>query len=70
MEESGSEIDHYDLLPDKLIVYAWPNAGGTKFDFQFRVRYGIHAKTAASTVYDYYNPDASTTLEPQVFNVR
>jgi len=35
MKASGWDINEYDVLPDKLIVYLWPHAGGTKFSFTF-----------------------------------
>jgi hypothetical protein len=69
MRESGWEFSHYDVLPDRLVAYLWPRAGGTKFEFTFRPRYGLAAKTAPSVVYDYYNPDARATLAPTKFNV-
>jgi uncharacterized protein YfaS (alpha-2-macroglobulin family) len=69
MKESGWEFSHYDVLPDRLVVYLWPRAGGTKFQFTFRPRYGLAAKSAASVVYDYYNPEARATLAPTKFNV-
>jgi hypothetical protein len=40
----------------------WSKAGGTKFNFKFRPRYGINAQTPASVVYDYYNPEAHATV--------
>jgi hypothetical protein len=69
MKESGWEFSHYDVLPDRLVVYLWPRAGGTKFEFTFRPRYGLAAKSAPSVVYDYYNPEARATRAPTKFNV-
>jgi len=69
MKESGWEFSHYDVLPDRLVVYLWPRAGGTNFQFTFRPRYGLAAKTAPSVVYDYYNPEARAVLAPTKFNV-
>jgi tetratricopeptide (TPR) repeat protein len=63
-------VSRYDVLPDKVIFYLWAQAGGTKFNFKFKPRYGIEAKTAASTAYDYYNPEAQATLAPTKFLVR
>lgn len=48
----------------------WSRAGGTKFNFKFRPRYGINAQTPASIVYDYYNPEAYATVVPLKFNIR
>ncbi|HYP00335.1 MAG TPA: MG2 domain-containing protein [Pyrinomonadaceae bacterium] len=69
MKESGWEFSHYDVLPDRLVVYLWPRAGGTKFAFTFRPRFGLSAKSAPSVVYDYYNPEARAVLAPTKFVV-
>lgn len=70
MKESGWSFSKYDLLPDRLVVYLWPRAGGTSFEFKFSPRYGLNALTAPSILYDYYNPEAHTTLAPVRFMVR
>ena len=67
ISNSGWEISHYDLLPDKLVLYLWPRAGGTKLTFSFHLRYGLKARTAPSVLYDYYNPDAEVDLAPADF---
>ena len=67
---SGWDINQYDVLPDRLIVYLWPHAGGTKFSFIFKPRFGLRALTAASVLYDYYNPEAHAVVEPVLFNVQ
>ncbi len=64
------ELSHYDVLPDRVIVYLWPRAGGTKFSFTFRPRYGIKAQTAPSVLYDYYNPEARVVVAPSKFIVK
>ena len=43
MKSSGWEIDQYDVLPDRVIVYLWPRAGGTKPSFTFKPRFGLKA---------------------------
>ena len=70
VESSGWTLTRYDVLPDRLIVYLWPKAGGIAFEFQFRPRYGLIAHTPRSTLYDYYNPDAYAILAPVQFTVR
>jgi hypothetical protein len=70
MEASGWDINQYDVLPDRLIVYLWPHAGGTKFSFTFKPRFGLKALTAASVLYDYYNPEAHAVVEPAQFTVQ
>ena len=63
-------LSRYDVLPDRIVIYMWSKAGGTKFNFKFRPRYGINAQTPASTIYDYYNPDARATAIPMRFIVK
>ena len=70
MKASDWSISQYDVLPDRIVVYLWPRAGGTKFDFKFKPRYGLKAQTAASTVYDYYNPEARAIVAPVQFVVK
>ena len=69
-EASLWEINDYDVLPDRLIVYLWPRAGGTKFSFNFKPRFGLKALTAPSILYDYYNPEAHAVVEPTQFTVQ
>jgi hypothetical protein len=61
---NGWEISQYEIRPDNLVVYLWPKAGGTDFDFAFRARYGMNALTAPSFLYDYYNPDSQVVVPP------
>jgi len=62
-------IQSYDVLPDKIVAYLWPRAGGVQFEFKFRPRYGIRALTAASSIYDYYNPEERAVVAPVRFLV-
>lgn len=57
-------------MPDRIVLYMWSKAGGTKFNFKFKPRYGVNAQTPASVVYDYYNPEAQATLAPLRFSVK
>lgn len=70
VEKSDWSINQYDVLPDRVVVYLWPRAGGLKFDFKFRQRFAIEAKNASSVLYDYYNPEASAVLAPVKFFVK
>ncbi|HEX7332006.1 MAG TPA: alpha-2-macroglobulin family protein [Pyrinomonadaceae bacterium] len=63
-------INQYDVLPDRVVVYLWPRAGGASFNFKFRPRFGLKAKTAPSILYDYYNPEATAVVPPSLFTVR
>lgn len=68
--DADYSISRYDILPDRIVVYMWSKPGGTKLNFKFRPRYGINAQTPASTVYDYYNPEAQATVAPLRFTVK
>jgi Large extracellular alpha-helical protein len=68
--QTASGLDQYEVLPDRLVVYLWPRAGGARFQFKFRSRYGIAAQTAPSLVYDYYNPEAKAVVAPTKFNIK
>jgi len=70
IKESDWGINQYDILPDRVVLYLWPQAGGTKFDFKFRPRFGLNAQTGPSVVYDYYNPEARAIVAPTRFVVK
>lgn len=69
-KESGRDLNHYDVLPDRVIAYLWPRAGGVKFSFKFKPRYGIKAQTAPSALYDYYNPEARVVIAPSRVTIK
>jgi hypothetical protein len=69
LESSGWSISRYDVLPDRVLVYLWPRAGGIKFSFTLRPRFGLNALSAPSVLYDYYNPEMSVTLRPVRFTI-
>jgi hypothetical protein len=58
------------VLPDRVVIYLWPRAGGSTFDFKFRPRLAMSAKWSASVVYDYYNPEAKAVVAPGTFLVK
>jgi hypothetical protein len=68
--EADWSISRCDILPDRIVIYMWSKAGGTKFNFKFKPRYGINAQTPASCVYDYYNPEAKAVEAPLRFAVK
>jgi hypothetical protein len=68
--DSASNIGGYEVQPDRVVFYLWPEAGGTKFDFRFRPRYRSNALTAPSVLYDYYNPENRAVVAPTRFIVR
>jgi hypothetical protein len=59
----------YDITPDRVVFYLWPQAGGTDFSFTFRPRLKINALAQPSLLYDYYNPDARVAIPPARFRV-
>ena len=59
-----------EVLPDKVLVYLWPRAGGLSLHFRITLRYRIDALTAPSSVYDYYNPDARADVAPVRFHAQ
>jgi len=63
-------LSRYDVLPDRIVLYMWSKAGGTKFNFKFRSRYAVNAQTPSSVVYDYYNPEAQAMVAPLKFSVK
>jgi hypothetical protein len=69
-QDSDWSLNHYDVLPDRVIIYLWPQAGGAKFSFKFKTRYGVKAQTAPSALYDYYNPEAQVVIAPSRFVVK
>jgi hypothetical protein len=70
LKNSRWSINQYDVLPDRVVFYVWPQDRGSEFDFQFRPRFALKAKFAASSVYDYYNPEARAVVAPATLVVR
>jgi hypothetical protein len=62
-------VGRYDVLPDRVVFYLWPQAGGSNFDFTVQPRLGEKARTGPSVLYDYYNPEASAVAPPTVFTI-
>jgi len=70
LENSSLGVSRYDVLPDRVVLYLWPQAGGVSFDFDLRARIPMQAKSAVSLLYDYYNPEAAAEVAPAQFTVR
>jgi hypothetical protein len=66
--KSRGVLNAFEVLPDRLIVYLWP-ANHTGFSFRFQPRFAMLAKSAASEMYDYYNPEARSVVAPVKFRV-
>jgi CD109 antigen len=62
-------VQSYEVQPDRVVFYVWPQAGGSQFTFRFRLRYRMEAMTTPSEIYDYYNPEARAVVMPVRFNV-
>ena len=69
VSESGWDLSSFDVLPDRIVAYLWPRAGGTKFSVSFTPRMALDARAAPHTLFDYYNPDACVTIAPDRFLV-
>lgn len=69
-KESAGGVSSYEVLPDRVVFYVWPAAGGSHFEFDFRVRYGMEAWSAPSFLYDYYNPETAAVVKPVKFSVQ
>jgi hypothetical protein len=63
-------VNGYEIQPDRVVFYLWPRAGGSSFDFTFKMRYRVEAMTAPSALYDYYNPESQSVVTPVKFVVR
>ncbi|HQR36258.1 MAG TPA: hypothetical protein PLK30_26270, partial [Blastocatellia bacterium] len=70
VRDNRYSVNQYDVLPDRVVVYLWPQTSGTKFSFKFKLRYGIKAQSAPSLLYDYYNPEAKAVVAPTRFVVK
>jgi hypothetical protein len=69
LESTLGKVDSYEVAPDHVTFYIWPQARDLDFHFQFRPRFAMKTKMAESVLYDYYNPDARTVLVPGEFTV-
>lgn len=69
VEDYSLGVTQFDVLPDRVVLYLWPKAGGSSFQFDFRPRFAMRAKSAPSLLYDYYNPEAAARAAPALFRV-
>ena len=68
--QAENRFSSYDVLPDKILIYAWAQSFPMNFSFKFKPRYGIKAQTAPSVIYDYYNEEARAVIAPTGFIVK
>jgi hypothetical protein len=70
LHDRSSGINQYEVVPDRVVFYLWPKAGGASFEFLLSPRTAMRAKSEPSVLYDYYNPEARTVVPPFLWNVR
>lgn len=70
LEGTLAKVDSYEVAPDHVTFYVWPQAKDLQFEFLFRPRFPMNARMAESVLYDYYNPDVRTVLVPGSFTAR
>ena len=70
MDDTSLGVDRYDILPDRILFYLWPKAGGASFDFDLHARTPMVAKSSASVLYDYYNPEALSEVLPLRWTIK
>lgn len=68
--DRSSRVSSYEIQPDRVVLYMWSGAGSAACRFRVRPRFAMTAQSMASTLYDYYNPDAWATRPPLRFVVR
>jgi len=69
VEDRKAGVDAFEVAPDRVTFYLRAGPVDWKFGFRFRPRYRMRARTAASRVYDYYNPEARAVSGPVMMRV-
>jgi hypothetical protein len=70
LHDRRSGVYRYDVLPDRVVLYLWPPNDSSPFSFDFHTRFAMEAKSAPSSLFDYYNPEVSSEVAPRVFRIR
>lgn len=70
IEDGTGGINQYEVMPDRVLFYLWPTAGGASFQFNLSARFPMNAKSEPSVLYDYYNPEALSEVPPTPFIVK
>lgn len=68
LEAAG--VNHYEIHPDRVVLYLWPKAGGVSVEFSFVPRLAMTAKSAPSVLYDFNNSEARTEVRPVMWNIQ
>ena len=68
----GPRIERYELTGRQILIYVSNLNAETPLQFSYRLvaRYPLAVQTPASSVYDYYNPQISAEVGPQLLVVR
>lgn len=64
-----SRFRQFEIRPDRIVFYLNAGEPVARRTFVFRPRFCMKGKNVGSTAYDYYNPDAMTTVAPVTFVV-
>jgi len=67
--DRGRGLDHYQIRPDRVVLYLWPRARVLELTVPFTPRFAADAQSVRSVLYDYYNPDERTVLRPERFRI-
>ena len=70
--KGSGRLEKFNMTATQAILYFNSLAGGETVTLKFRLRakYPIRARTFASRVYEYYDPDVSATAKPAQLEVR
>ena len=71
LDEAVAEgnIQRYEVRPDRVVTYLWPQPGGVRFAVRWYPRLEMKARSAPSSLYDYYNPESKLVLAPENYHV-
>lgn len=70
LADHAQGVRQYEIHPDRVVFYLWPRAGGSAFEFLMSMRYPMSAKSGASVLYDYYNPEVLSEQPPLRWSIR
>lgn len=66
------KIERFELTGRQILIYLSNLSAGNPLTFSYRLRakFPLEVQTPASNAYDYYNPEVSGEVEPQILVVR
>lgn len=65
----GSRIGRYEVEPSKVTFYLWSSTDPIEFQFAFRPRYAMKARSTMSRLWSYYDPEDEAVVAPVLFEV-